>query len=70
MFKYFKNKSKTHQFTYYLLTGLGMVIFWRGIWGLLDFYLFPGNRELSYAISAVAGLLILFINDYSLSEMG
>lgn len=69
MFKHFKKKTNFHKFTYHLFTGLGIVIFWRGTWGMLDLYLFPGNPELSYSISIVIGLLILFFNDYSISEL-
>ena len=70
MFMFLKKKGGVHRASYYLVTGFGMVVFWRGIWGLLDIYLFPNQPLASYAISAFVGVLILFLNDYSLSEMG
>ena len=57
------------RFTYHLLTGLAIVVFWRGVWGLLDVYLFPGNEVLSYGFSVIAGIALLYINDFSLSEL-
>jgi len=70
MFKrYKKTRSHFHRSIYYLITGLGIVVFWRGIWGLLDIYLLPNNPEWSYLISTVAGLFILFLNDYSFDDI-
>ena len=66
MFVHHKEKNP---FIYYFITGTGLVIFWRGLWGLLDIYLFPGNPLLSYVVSAGIGLVILYINDFSLSEL-
>ncbi len=60
------NKKKT---LYLIITGIGIVLFWRGIWLLLDEFLFPNNLVLSASISVVVGLLILYINDRSLKEL-
>lgn len=65
----FKHHKKKNPFVYHLISGIGLIIFWRGIWGFLDVYLFPGNPSLSYATSALFGLLILYFNDYSISEL-
>lgn len=54
---------------YHLITGLAIVIFWRGAWGLADIYLFPENLALSYTVSTILGLVLLFINDFSASEL-
>ncbi len=69
MFKKYKNRNKLYRFMYHLITGLAMVIFWRGAWGLMDLYLFPGNQALSYVVSIIFGLILLFINDFSASEL-
>lgn len=53
-----------------LLAATAVVLFWRGIWGLLDHFLFPENPLLSYLISALVGLLILWLDDYELHELG
>ena len=42
-----------------ILVGIAVVLFWRGIWGLLDLYLFPGHDSLSFIASVVLGLAIL-----------
>lgn len=52
-----------------LTTVLGVVLFWRGIWGLTDLYLFPNQPELSYLISILGGLLILWIDDGEITEL-
>ena len=42
-----------------LIIGVAIVAFWRGAWGLMDIYLFPGNLALSYGVSTLAGVIIL-----------
>jgi len=39
-----------------------IVLLWRGVWGLLDIYLFPDNLLWSYLISALVGVIILFFS--------
>lgn len=63
-----KFKQKYPNF-YFLITGIGVIFVWRGVWGLLDLYFFPGNEVFSIFASVVIGLVILFINDFSLSEL-
>ena len=43
-----------------LIAATGVVLFWRGAWGLMDLYLHPTNPLVSYIISIVAGLAILY----------
>ena len=67
---FFKKKSShLKKSLYYLITGIGIVIFWRGIWGLTDLYLYPDQPALSHVISLLAGMLILYLNDRSWSDM-
>lgn len=44
-----------------LVIGFAIIAFWRGIWGLLDIYLFPNYLVLSYLISVLIGILILIL---------
>lgn len=44
-----------------IITSLAIVSFWRGVWGLMDLYLFPRSPELSFTISIFIGLGILFL---------
>lgn len=59
-----KRKSSNHLTTthvlYAILIGTSMIMLWRGVWGLLDKYFFPQNQSVSYGLSVVIGLLILF----------
>lgn len=48
---------------------VGIIMFWRGIWGLLDYYLLPDNPPLSFGISLVIGLVILYVDDRSLDSL-
>jgi hypothetical protein len=52
-----------------LITAVGVVMVWRGIWGLMDIYLFPGQPTLSYGLSIVIGLVILYIDDKAFDEL-
>ncbi len=51
----------TEHVLYALLIGTSMIMLWRGIWGLLDMFFFPDNRPLSYSLSVIIGLIILFV---------
>ena len=62
----FKNR---HTNIYFFIIGIALIMVWRGIWGVLDLYLFPDNALLSYLVSAGLGLGILYFNDFSLSEL-
>lgn len=42
-----------------IIASIAIVGFWRGIWGLMDIYLFPTNLEKSYLASVVLGLIII-----------
>lgn len=48
---------------------MGVVLVWRGLWGLMDAYLFPDHPEMSYAVSIAIGVIILLIDDYELEEL-
>jgi len=52
-----------------ILVGAGLILFWRGIWGLMDLYFFPDNALLSYAASAIVGFAILYFDDFQLEEI-
>ena len=56
----------------YIVIAVGVVLVWRGIWGLLDQILFPSDPFLSYGLSIVAGiavLLVVNIKDKDVSEL-
>ena len=43
-----------------IIIAFAIILFWRGIWGLMDLYLFPKNNMLSYIISIIIGIIILY----------
>ena len=51
--KNFKNNVRT------ILIVILIVVLWRGIWGLMDLYLFPNMLPLSFVLSIFFGLIIL-----------
>ena len=42
-----------------IIASIAIVGFWRGIWGLMDIYLFSENILKSYLSSVLLGLIIL-----------
>ncbi len=48
---------------------IAMIMLWRGVWGLLDIYLFPGVPTFSYLFSISLGILILYLDDFNLSDL-
>ena len=52
-----------------LFVGTGVVLFWRGVWGIADLLIFPSNDIMSYIASVVIGLLILYFTHYLTKEL-
>ncbi|MBU0959219.1 MAG: hypothetical protein KKB31_04725 [Nanoarchaeota archaeon] len=50
----FKNITKS------ILVAFAIIAFWRGVWELMDIYLFPSNKPLSALVSLIIGLVILY----------
>ena len=44
-----------------LVVSVAIVGFWRGVWNLIDRFLFPGNFVLSQLVTIVGGILIILI---------
>lgn len=52
---------------------LGIILIWRGLWYVLDYIdslLFGGNHILSSLGGIIAGIIILYIPDHDLKELG
>lgn len=54
-------KEERKNFFLALMLGIAAVAFWRGIWGLADLYFFPSNYNLSLILSAIIGIVILYL---------
>ena len=59
----------TKQLAFAILLAFAVISFWRGIWGLMDEFLFPNNYRLSLVISLILGLLILVFTRYAVKEL-
>ncbi|PJA48729.1 MAG: hypothetical protein CO170_01845 [candidate division SR1 bacterium CG_4_9_14_3_um_filter_40_9] len=45
----------------FLITIIGVIMVWRGIWNLLDHYFFPHNRLLSNIGTIIMGIILIVI---------
>ena len=55
------------------LIAVAIILIWRGIWYILDyidFYLFSNNHVLTAVGGIILGILILYIPDKDLKELG
>ncbi|MBW3018946.1 hypothetical protein KY329_02055 [Candidatus Woesearchaeota archaeon] len=52
-----------------ILIAFAVVSFWRGVWGLMDEYLFPNHYQLSLWCSLFIGLGILFLTEHAIKEL-
>lgn len=66
--RYRKFKRK-HKVLHILLVALAVIMFWRGVWGILDMYLFPNHHLVSYILSIVIAFFILYFDDFHLKEL-
>jgi hypothetical protein len=46
---------------YTILIAFAIIAFWRGVWGLLDLYLLPSRLNISYSLSILIGIVILYL---------
>ncbi len=69
MFRKISRMKTEHQILFAVIIGFAVVSFWRGIWGLMDEYLFPENYELSLWASVFIGLAILLLTNYITKEL-
>lgn len=67
--KKFSEIRVRHQVFFGLLGLAGVVAVWRGLWGLMDQYVFPNSLTLSYLISIVIGITIIGVAHYVIKEV-
>ncbi|MDP2628603.1 MAG: hypothetical protein Q8P15_01750 [Nanoarchaeota archaeon] len=46
---------------YTIIIAFAIVSFWRGVWGLMDEFLFPASPTMSFTISIFIGIFILYL---------
>ena len=75
MGRIYKKETKNHgkrnlkKISYTILIAFAIVSFWRGIWGLMDLYLFPDSYTLSLVVSVFIGLVILYFTKHIIGEL-
>lgn len=52
-----------------IFIGFAVISFWRGIWGLMDLYLYPKNQAVSFTISILIGIIILYLTKHLIKEL-
>jgi hypothetical protein len=61
--------KKKYKLLFAIIIAFAVISFWRGVWGLMDEYLFPNNYTLSLVSSLILGLAILIITNYATKEL-
>ena len=76
MLRYFNKLMRHHQLLFALIGGFSLIIFWRGLWGLVDALTTPMYAGPDYSVylfsftaSAIAGLLVLMATDMVIKEL-
>jgi len=69
MYKKISEMETKPQVLFSIIIAFAVISFWRGVWGLMDLYLFPENMELSLWASVAIGLAILGATHYITKEL-
>jgi hypothetical protein len=69
MYKKFKKYLSTRRTLRIVIDFFGIIILWRGVWGLLDVVVFPGNELLSSIVSVAIGLFLVAIDGDGLNDL-
>ncbi len=52
-----------------IIVCISVIMVWKGIWDLLEIYVFPNNPLVSNILCAVVWFAILLIDDWKLEEL-
>lgn len=69
MFKTLKKIINRRKNLRIIIDLLGAIAVWWGIWGILDLFIFPGNKLFSYLISIIFGFILLLIDGNGLDDL-
>lgn len=69
MFKSIQKFLKPRKNLRLILDAIGLILIWRGIWGILDLFFFPNNPIISYLGSIIFGFIFLVIDENGLDEL-
>ncbi len=68
-FKGYRRFKRKYKFVHILVFATAVILFWRGVWGILDTYLFPDNILLSNLVSIGIAFVVLYLDDFHLKEL-
>lgn len=60
-----EKKSNIHT----LVMAVAVVMIRRGVWWILDKFLFPNHELISYIVGVIIGILIIYIDDKRVDEL-
>jgi hypothetical protein len=69
MFTVISKMKKGRQTVFAIVIAFAVISFWRGIWGLMDEYLFSEDYVLSAWASVFIGLAILIVTHKAAKEL-
>jgi hypothetical protein len=46
-----------------------IIMLWRGVWGLLDTYFFPGSPTFSHLTCIALGVVILYLDNFRIDNL-
>ena len=64
-----KQFKSEHNVFFVILIAFAVISFWRGVWGLMDEYLFPTNYQLSLWSSVIIAVVILYATKHLAKEL-
>ena len=67
--KIYRQFKRKHRLLHILIVAIAIVMLWKGIWSLLDAYLFPGNVLAGNLLSILVAFFILYLDDFHLKEL-
>jgi len=70
LFKKIRKFRKNHRSNFNIfIVCVSIIMIWRWVWDLLDFYLFPNNHFLSCIICIIIWVGVLLLDDWRLWEL-
>jgi hypothetical protein len=64
-----REKRNWRKVFFAVIIAFAVISFWRGVWGLMDIYLFPKNILLSLWISVIIGIIILIFTRHTIKQL-
>ncbi len=62
-------KRRLKKVLYTIIIAFAIICFWRGVWGLLDIYLFPYHTTWSLLFSIFIGVIILYLAENEVEKL-